>query len=59
MFLMGFEPMPTPLCSEQFSEVHVKEIKHDHPLVVRVVLDPRYDKLYKALSRSIALNDAN
>ena len=47
-----------PVHSEQLSGTHANEIKHDHPPVVIIVLDPRYDQSYKALyaySRNIAL----
>ena len=44
----GFEPSLPPHY-EQVSGAHVNEIKNDHSPVVIVVLDPRYEKSYKAL----------
>ena len=48
-----------PSRSEQLSGSNVNEIKHDHSYELIVVLDPRYDKSYKALntySRRIAFS---
>ena len=47
---------PCPLRTTQRN--HANEIKHNHSLVVIVVLDPKYDESYKDLytySRSIVL----
>ena len=52
-FILNFS---LPPLSEQVSGAYANEIKHDHSSKVIVVLDPRYDKSYKALyiySRSI------
>ena len=46
IFILDFS---LPLRSEQVNGAVANEIKHGHFLEVIVVLEPRYDSLYKAL----------